>query len=291
MQRLRRMRMLAKLPEQEEPTSYLRALAQLEARQRKRSLVIVLTDFTDEVSAQELYASLAALARRHVLVFAAVADAHLARIFEEPEFQDEAALFQRAAAGELLLERGRTLAGIERLGVIAVDAEPRQLSGPLIRRYPAARRWPGVTVARRARADYGPRRSSRARSSSSRCSMRSTSRSIALAGSSFQTSPMSQYSTSSSRSGNERCTIGRCSSRSSAIASAERAKSSWRTASGGRVAPAGSRGAQARRSASADIVPWSRGSGGSPRARESARQRTAARSARAFQYSSAKRLR
>ncbi len=136
LQQLQRMlAMLAKLPEQEEPTSYLRAIAQLEARQRKRSLVVVLTDFTDEVSAQELYASLAALARRHVLVFAAVADAHLARIFDERESASEPVLFQRAVAGELLLERRRTLAGIERLGVIAVDAEPHKLSGPLIRRY------------------------------------------------------------------------------------------------------------------------------------------------------------
>jgi uncharacterized protein (DUF58 family) len=136
LQQLQRMiAMLAKLPEQEEPTSYLRAIAQLEARQRKRSLVVVFTDFTDEVSAQELYAGLAALARRHVLVFAAVADAHLGRIFDERESTSEPVLFQRAVAGELLLERRRTLAGIERLGVIAVDAEPHKLSGPLIRRY------------------------------------------------------------------------------------------------------------------------------------------------------------
>lgn len=136
LQQLQRMiAMLARLPEQEEPTSYLRAIAQLDAHQRKRSLVIVLTDFTDEVSAQELYASLAALARRHVLVFAAVSDAHMARIFDEREFENEAALFQRGVAGELLLERRRTLAGIERLGVIAVDAEPSNLSGPLIQKY------------------------------------------------------------------------------------------------------------------------------------------------------------
>jgi uncharacterized protein (DUF58 family) len=136
LQQLQRMiAMLAKLPSQEEPTSYLRAIAHLEARQRKRALVVVLTDFTDEVSAEELHASLAALARRHLLIFAAVADAHLARIFDERELDSEAVLFQRAAAGELLLERRRTLAAIERLGVIAVDAEPRRLSGPLIRRY------------------------------------------------------------------------------------------------------------------------------------------------------------
>ncbi|MBI2565755.1 MAG: DUF58 domain-containing protein [Candidatus Schekmanbacteria bacterium] len=130
---------LAELAAENEPTSYLRAVRHLEAKHRKRCLVICLTDFTDELSAGEMYASLAALTRRHVLLFAAVSDPHLEAIFAD-EATDEKSLFERAVAGQLLLERRRTLARLERLGVLTVDAEPQRLSGPLLRRYLEARR-------------------------------------------------------------------------------------------------------------------------------------------------------
>jgi uncharacterized protein (DUF58 family) len=125
---------LATLPAGNEPTSFLRAVRYLETRHRKRSLILVFTDFTDEISAQEMYASLAALTRRHVLIFVGVADPHLEEIFQY-NGGDSRALFEKAVAGQLLLERRRTVARIERLGIFTVDAEPRRLSGPLIRRY------------------------------------------------------------------------------------------------------------------------------------------------------------
>ncbi|RMG15826.1 MAG: DUF58 domain-containing protein [Planctomycetota bacterium] len=124
----------ARLPRPREPTSYLRAVRYLEAHHRKRCLLLVFTDFTDELSAQEMHASLAALTRRHVLVFVGVGDPHLARIADAPATVPREA-FQRAVAAQLLEERRRVLAGMERLGVLTVDAEPARLSGPLIRRY------------------------------------------------------------------------------------------------------------------------------------------------------------
>lgn len=125
---------LASLGTGDLPTSYLRAVAHLEARHRKRSMVLMFTDFTDDISAQEAYASLRALARKHILMFIAVTDPHLEDIFED-ERDDESSLFEQAVAGQLLAERRRVLARIERLGVATLDAEPRSLSGPLIRKF------------------------------------------------------------------------------------------------------------------------------------------------------------
>ncbi len=127
-------RALGELPASAEPTSHLRAASHLEAHHRKRCLIVVFTDFTDELSAHEMHATLAALTRRHALVFVAVGDPHLQRLFEA-EASDAQSLFEQAVAGDLLAERRRVLTGLERLGVPTVDADPFRLSGPLIRRY------------------------------------------------------------------------------------------------------------------------------------------------------------
>jgi uncharacterized protein (DUF58 family) len=128
------LRSLAALPRASEPTSFLRAVRHVEARHRKRAFILFFTDFTDELSAREMYASLAALTRRHVLLFIAVGDPHLERIFEHST-GDGRALFEKAVAGQLLMERRRVLAGLERLGIHTLDAEPLKLSGPLIRKF------------------------------------------------------------------------------------------------------------------------------------------------------------
>ena len=125
---------LGRLPAAEQPTSYLQAVSFLGRRQRKRSLVLVFTDFTDELSAEDLMVGLAALGRSHQLMFISVSDPHLESVFLDPS-QETHALFQRAVAGQLLHERRRVLSSLEHRGVITLDAEPRQLSGPLIRRF------------------------------------------------------------------------------------------------------------------------------------------------------------
>lgn len=117
-----------------EPTSYLGAIQYLEAHHRKRSLIVIFTDFTDELSARDMIDGLVALARRHVLLFVAVGDPNIERIFRDDDPR-EAALFQKAVAGKLLLERRQTLALLEQRGVACVDAEPKRLTGRLLRRY------------------------------------------------------------------------------------------------------------------------------------------------------------
>ena len=125
---------MATLPEANDPTSYLRAVRYLEARHRKRSLIIFVTDFTDEISAREMHATLTALTRRHVMIFVAVNDPHLERVFSGSKY-DLPSVFEKAVAGQLILERRRTLVELERVGVLTVDAHPMRLSGRLVSRY------------------------------------------------------------------------------------------------------------------------------------------------------------
>lgn len=130
---------LGRLPAPVEPTSWLRAVAHLEARQRKRCLMVVFSDFTDEVSGQDVERHLAALGHRHALVFVSVGDPHLEEVLTAPDEGPRAA-FQQAVAAQLLVERRRTLRRIERLGVPTIDGEPRRLTGPILARYLERRR-------------------------------------------------------------------------------------------------------------------------------------------------------
>ncbi|MCZ6603067.1 MAG: DUF58 domain-containing protein [Planctomycetota bacterium] len=117
-----------------EETSFERAMMYLGRRQRKRSLVVLFTDFTDEISAREIHATLGALSRRHAVIFVVLSDPHLRDIFHREPLV-ERAVYQQAVAAELLTERRRVRAQAERLGAFTVEAEPSKLSAPLISKY------------------------------------------------------------------------------------------------------------------------------------------------------------
>ena len=129
---------LARLPTSFRQTSYSSAVEHLQIHHKKRSLVVVFTDFTDDLSSRDLQLCLSALSRRHVMLFVAVGDQHLEDVLVEEPTQ-LAAVYQKAAASELLGERARVVEGLGRSGVLTVDADPLHLSAPLIQRYIDAR--------------------------------------------------------------------------------------------------------------------------------------------------------
>ncbi len=116
------------------PTSYFAALSELQARTKKRSLIILFSDFLDEISVRECFTSLAQLAKKHIVLFVAVNDPHMQKIMKE-EAGDTASLMEKAVTGQLLEERRRVLAEIERLNIFTLDMDPKHLTGPLIRKY------------------------------------------------------------------------------------------------------------------------------------------------------------
>lgn len=130
---------LGRLPAAEHPTGWGRAVAHLDARQRKRCLLVLFSDFTDEASAQDVERHVASLARRHAVLFVAVSDPHLEEVLRADDDGPRAA-FQQAVAGQLLVERARALRRLERLGVPTVDAEPAKLTAPVLARYLEQRR-------------------------------------------------------------------------------------------------------------------------------------------------------
>jgi uncharacterized protein (DUF58 family) len=115
-------------------TNFTLGLADLATRLRRRSLVVLLTEFVDAVSAELMVESLARLSRRHLVLFVALRDPGLDRTAAAPPSSLDA-LYRAVVAGDLARDRDAVLARVRRLGVHVVDAPPERVSARLVERY------------------------------------------------------------------------------------------------------------------------------------------------------------
>jgi uncharacterized protein (DUF58 family) len=115
-------------------TNFTLGLTELSTRLRRRSLVVVFTDFVDTVSAELMLENMARLARRQLVVFVALRDPSLDAIaLGAPVRLSD--LYRAVVASDLTRERDRVLAELRRMGVLCVDAPPSALSSRLVNRY------------------------------------------------------------------------------------------------------------------------------------------------------------
>lgn len=115
-------------------TNFTRGLTDLTVRLRRRSLVVLFTDFVDSVTAELLLDNAGRLARRHVVLFVALRDASLDALSgARPDTLRD--LNRAVVAGDLVRERDVVLRRLARLGVLVLDAAPKRLSADLINRY------------------------------------------------------------------------------------------------------------------------------------------------------------
>jgi uncharacterized protein (DUF58 family) len=127
-------RSTAELSYQHQETNFTLGLAELNARLKRRALVILFTDFVDTITAELLIESMQRVANRHVVVFVTQRGSVLQRAVEAAprEFTDVA---QSVIAHDFLRERSIVLERLERLGVHCLDVPSRGLSVALINRY------------------------------------------------------------------------------------------------------------------------------------------------------------
>ena len=108
--------------------------AMLQSRQAKRSLIVVISDISDEETSRQFRASLGRLGRRHVVLFAALRTPLLNRILHAPiETMIDGA--KVAVTFRLLRERQLALQSLKHSGVFVLDVEPNQLTVPLVNRF------------------------------------------------------------------------------------------------------------------------------------------------------------
>jgi uncharacterized protein (DUF58 family) len=114
--------------------NYRRALGYLALKQRKRSLVVIFTDLSGGMSMQALVSHVSVLARRSLPLVVTISDPDIhAATHQQPH--DSLAVYQRAAAAQLLDERQVALDNLRRQGVLTLDVPANQLSMAVINRY------------------------------------------------------------------------------------------------------------------------------------------------------------
>ncbi|XHS77906.1 DUF58 domain-containing protein [Burkholderiaceae bacterium UC74_6] len=119
-------------------SDYLAAAEGLSRRLRRRSLVIILTNFRDE-DATELQPALRLLRRRHLVMLASLRETVLSRVAAQPlERADDAV----AVASAHLFSQARddAFARVVDHDKLSIDVEPRALAASLVNRYHAVKR-------------------------------------------------------------------------------------------------------------------------------------------------------
>jgi uncharacterized protein (DUF58 family) len=125
---------LASLPYSGEETNYTLGMAELSARVRRRSLVVLFTDVSDSTSAELMLENLDRLRARHLVLFVTLRDPGLDALAGAAP--DAAADLHRSViAGELRSDRELVLRRLKRMGIQVLDAAPSEASPQLIARY------------------------------------------------------------------------------------------------------------------------------------------------------------
>ncbi|MDB4879154.1 MAG: hypothetical protein JWL60_600 [Gemmatimonadetes bacterium] len=114
---------------------YAAAFRALALRQRKRALVVLLTDVIDARAARSLVAHLGRGATRHLAVVVALRNDSLLAASALPAGRDDRAFYAAAAAAELLVERASALQRMRDAGVVVLDVAPDAMAAAIVSQY------------------------------------------------------------------------------------------------------------------------------------------------------------
>jgi len=115
-------------------TDYFSLLEYMEGRHRKRSLVVIFTDFAEEGAAASLLQCIPGMYPRHLPLVVMVRDPALSAAADAYP-HDSSTLFRKAVAVNLLSERRKTETALKKRGVPVLDCRPQSLSYSLMRLY------------------------------------------------------------------------------------------------------------------------------------------------------------
>lgn len=115
-------------------SDYQSAFTETLVRFRRRSMLVLLSDLSEQAVTETLLPALPLLVRRHVVVVGAVRDPEVGRWATAPP-ADEVDAYRQAAALDALATRARTAARLRGMGAVVVDAEPGKLAPALADAY------------------------------------------------------------------------------------------------------------------------------------------------------------
>jgi uncharacterized protein (DUF58 family) len=113
---------------------YLSAFRVLATSQRRRALVVFFTDVVSVRSAKNFIAYAGRSAQRHLLLVVAIQNEALMSA-AKPSTEGATALYQSAAAEELVRERDEALARMRGAGLVVLDVPPERMAAAVVNRY------------------------------------------------------------------------------------------------------------------------------------------------------------
>ncbi|MBX5164172.1 MULTISPECIES: DUF58 domain-containing protein [unclassified Rhizobium] len=126
--------MCAELRYETQESNHTLGLTHLSGRLKRRSLIVIFSDFVDSITAELMIENIQVLARHHFIVYVALRDPMLAKLVE-PEEVTLDAIARSVAARQILQERRTVMEKLARLGVLCLDSTPEALTSDLIARY------------------------------------------------------------------------------------------------------------------------------------------------------------
>jgi uncharacterized protein (DUF58 family) len=114
---------------------YATAFRTLDTRQRKRSLIVFYTDVIDPRASQSLIAHTTRGARHHLPVVVALRNEALVGAASRGASVTTTAIYERAAAEELLSAREEALQRMRQSGVSVIDVRPQAMTAAVVNRY------------------------------------------------------------------------------------------------------------------------------------------------------------
>ena len=113
---------------------YAAAFRFLATRQRRRALIVFFTDVIDVRASRALLAHVTRSAARHLVVVVALRNDTLFAA-ATPATERESALYESAAAEELILGRAEALERMRHAGVTVLDVSPQAMTAAVVNRY------------------------------------------------------------------------------------------------------------------------------------------------------------
>jgi uncharacterized protein (DUF58 family) len=114
---------------------YSAAFRALAARQRKRALLVLLTDVIDARAARALLGHLTRGASRHLALVVALRNEALLGAARLPDAPTGRTLYATAAAEELIAERATALQRMRDAGVVVLDVAPNAMAAAVVNQY------------------------------------------------------------------------------------------------------------------------------------------------------------
>ncbi len=115
-------------------TNFTLGLSQLAQSLKRRTLIVVFTDFVDTTNAELMIENMGRLLRRHIVIFVAFRDEALEQILQKtPQETDD--ISRAVIAENLMRERDLVIARLHRMGVHIVDVDADKMSNAVLNKY------------------------------------------------------------------------------------------------------------------------------------------------------------